>query len=562
MELAVLMLIGGILETCSVSLVLPFVNAVMSPDQVMGKPYAIAICEILHIDSAGNFLVFLSVILAALYIFKNIYLLIEYSIQYRFVYGNMFAMQKKILKSFIGRPYEWFLSVDSGEVMRVVNGDTTNAFNLLITLLMLFTEMIVSAMLVITIFVIVPFVTIFVAFILIAMVAGINYLIKPSMRKAALLNQKSSSGMNKWLLQSIQGIKEIKVLGKENFFQDNYDRFGQNYIYTLRKSQTLNLVPRFLIEAISMSVLFLAVAVMILDGQDIQEAIPTLTAIIMAAFRLLPSVNRISSSLANVSYNEPMLDKMIENLNYIKSDWEDNPLTEKKRSEGTELTCKSGITLTDITYGYPDSAFDVLCNVGMQINKGESVGIIGASGAGKSTVVDIIMGLLQPQSGQIQADGIPITESNIDGWRRQIGYIPQTIFMLDDSIRANIAFGENEDGVCDEDVWDALRKASLDDFVRNLPDGLETKIGERGVRLSGGQRQRIGIARALYRDPDILILDEATSALDIDTESEIMESIHRLQGEKTMIIIAHRLSTIESCDHIYRIENSKILKER
>lgn len=559
-QLAILMIIGGLLETCSVSLMLPFMDVVMNPDKVMAKWYVKKICVVLNLHSAKDFIVFLAVILAVLYIIKNGYLIFQYHIQSRFVYGNMFAMQRKLLESIIRRPYEYFLELNSGEIMRIVNTDTVNAFSLLMTLLSLFTELVVSLMLVASIFIMTPVLTVSIAVLLIVLVLIINFFIKPVLRKAGEDLQKSSAGMNKWLLQSVQGIKELKVMNREKFFENNYNVYGQSYIRSLRWNQTLSQLPRFLIEGISMAAMFIAVAVLIYNGTELETVIPVLTAVAMAAIRLLPSVNRISLALTQVTYNEPMLDKMVENLEGMENDEKIVPgdYVEAETSVGI---LKKQLEFENVSYHYPNAEEDVLTDSSMKIYKGESIGIVGVSGAGKTTAVDIILGLLQPQKGKVKIDGVDI-RLDLRGWLRQVGYIPQMIFMLDDTIRANVVFGEPEDIVSEDDVWRSLKEAALDEFVRSLPDGLDTEIGERGMRLSGGQKQRIGIARALYRNPEILIFDEATSALDNDTESAIMESINNLQGKKTMIIIAHRLSTIESCAHVFRVENRAIVRER
>ncbi len=559
-QLAILMIIGGLLETCSVSLMLPFMDVVMNPDKIMAKWYVKKICEVLNLHSTKDFIVFLAVILAILYIVKNGYLMFQYHIQSRFVYGNMFAMQRKLLETIIRRPYEYFLELNSGEIMRIVNTDTVNAFSLLMTMLSLFTELVVSLMLVASIFIMTPVLTVSIAVLLIALVLIINFFIKPVLRQAGVDLQNSSAGMNKWLLQSVQGIKELKVMNREEFFENNYNAYGQMYIRSLRWNQTLSQFPRFLIEGICMAAMFIAVAVLIYNGTELETVIPILTAVAMAAIRLLPSVNRISSALAQVTYNEPMLDKMIENLEDMEKVEKIMP-EDSMEAETSVGVLKKQLEFEDISYHYPNTGEDVLTDSSMKIYKGESIGIVGASGAGKTTAVDIILGLLQPQKGKVKTDGVDI-RLDLQGWLGQIGYIPQMIFMLDDTIRANVAFGEPEDAVSEDDVWRSLKEAALDDFVRSLPDGLDTEIGERGMRLSGGQKQRIGIARALYRNPEILIFDEATSALDNDTESAIMESINNLQGKKTMIIIAHRLSTIESCDHVFRVENRGIVMEK
>lgn len=566
-ELAILMIIGGLLEMCSVSLVLPFMNAAMNPESAMDKWYVRWLCGKLHLQSGRSFLVAVAAALAVMYVIKNVYLLAEFNIQYRFVYGNMFAMQQRLLRNFMDRPYEFFLKVNSGEIIQIVNSDTPAAFNLLTTVLNLFTELVVSGMLAVTVFFIAPKATLGIAVLMGALLVTINRAIKPLMQAAGRDNQKAGANLNKWLLQSIHGIKELKVTGREDYFQSNYDKYGAVYVSTLRKNQVFNIMPRFFIEAVSMSSMFVLVAVMIYRGSDLETIIPVLSAVAMAAIRLLPSVNRISASLANMAYYESRLDKLMENLESIGGSaavLKEGLGCQYSETEqnGNHVPCLQNVLkFHRITYGYPDSDGKVLLDASMTIHKGESIGIIGMSGAGKTTSVDILLGLLQPEEGQVLADGVDIRR-DIKKWMSQIGYIPQMIFLLDDSIRANVAFGIQEDEVPDKRVWRALEEASLADFVRSLPHGLDTQIGERGVRLSGGQRQRIGIARALYRNPEILIFDEATSALDYETENAIMDSIHSLHGQKTMVIIAHRYTTIEGCDHVYQAEDKKMIMKK
>lgn len=565
-QLAFLMLIAGFLEMCSVSLVLPFISMMTDPAETMEKWYVRAICRIFRIESMQAFLFFMAILLAVIFVVKNMYLLFQNYIQNRFVLNNQLEMQRKLLENFINRPYEYFLQVSSGEVMRVIQSDTVSAFGLLSTLLSFFSELVVTIILVVTIFVITPGITVCIAVVLLLVLLLVIRVIRPHMYRYGIVNQQTSAGMNKWLLQSIQGIKELKMMRKEAFFQKNYLKYGKK---AAQSSQMVNLLsdsPRFLLEAVSMGTMFLIVAFYIFQGNEIEKIVPILSAVAMAALRLLPAVNRISKTMALVSFNEPMLDKMIENLKSV-SGKEDISLgmdfaTAGKQESKREITdFRQKVEFSHISYRYPNTETDILSEAEMTIKRGESIGIVGASGAGKSTAVDILTGLLDPQKGEVLVDGISIQRDK-PGWISQIGYIPQSIFMLDDTIKANIAFGEDPELVDDSEIWEALREASLDEFVRSLPKELDTEIGERGVRLSGGQRQRIGIARALYRRPEVLVFDEATSALDNQTEAAIMESIANLKGRKTMIIIAHRLTTIEGCDHVYRVDEHKILRER
>ena len=557
LELAVLMFLGGCLETFSVSLIMPFMT-VMNPEEMMGKWYIQWLCRLFGLRTANSFLVAFSLALALLYLVKNAYLLFELNIQNRFVFGNRFRTQRMLLEVFIHRPYEFFLGVNSGEVLRIINNDTTNTFGLLTTLLSFFTETIVSGMMIVAIFLLSPRVTLLIGGMMLGLLIVITAIIRPILRRAARENQEAGTGMGKWLLQSIQGIKEIKVMGKEDYFVQNYNTYGQRFVYTSRRYQTVSIMPRFFIEGISLGATFFVLAMLLYRGTPFSRIVPLMSTVALAAIRLLPSVNRISGALAQIAYNEPMLDKTIENLRVVKTAGTEGAGERPARRIGN---VKRQIELSDIVYHYPDTRERVLDGANMVVRCGESVGVVGASGAGKTTAIDIILGLLCPQEGKVLVDGVDIRE-DYPGWLAQIAYIPQSIFMLDDSIRANIAFGESAGPAEEGRVWAALEEASLAEFVRSLPEGLETQVGERGMRLSGGQRQRIGIARALYRDPGVLIFDEATSALDNETEASIMESIHSLHGRRTMIIIAHRLSTIEDCDHIYRVEQGKIVQAR
>lgn len=556
-ELSVLMVLGAVLEMVSVTLIMPFMEAVLDPRKVMDNRYVANLTQSMGIRSYRTFLVFLALLLALIFIVKNAFLLFNLNIQNRFVYNNQFATQRKILHDLLQRPYEFFLSIDSGEVLRVITNDTAMTFSLLTHVLMFFSEMTVSTVLIITIFVMSPFVTIAMATVLLVVVLLIMNTVRPFLESASIENQGAYASMNKWLLQSIQGIKELKIMEKEEFFEDEYNKSGMMYVKMNRRTTTLSQMPRFIIEATAMSSFLVTIAFLIYKGMDLVKVIPILSAIAMAAIRLLPSVNRISTCMSAMASYEPYLDKMIENLRGV-SFYSKNTCRPKKN---VIRRLKESFGFSDICYKYPSGNNYVLKDATIEIIKGQSIGIVGASGAGKTTAIDILLGLLEPQSGRVIVDGIDIV-IDWEGWLSQVGYIPQSIFILDGSIRDNIAFGISGDLVDDKAVWKALEEAALFDFVKSLPDGLDTELGERGVRLSGGQRQRIGIARALYANPSVIFFDEATSALDSETEAAIMESINSLQGTKTLVIIAHRLSTVEKCDHIYRVENGSVVREK
>lgn len=576
--IVIMMLIGGVLETCSVTLIIPLVTAMTQPNIIQTNQYARWICDSFHIHSTNQFAVLMIISLAIIFIGKNLFLLWEYYFQYKFVFYNRYKIQKKILTAYLNRPYEFYLDASSAEIIRVITSDVSISFSLLTTLLNFFTELIVSIALIITI-IAVDFTMAFMIVMLLSSVLLIIYLIvKPILRKKGIQYQFNAAMVYKWVLQSISGIKELKVAMKEDYFLEQFGKYGKGVNETERQVAILSNIPKLAIEAVSMSGMLLIIAIFILMGHQLTSMLPQLSAFVMAAVRLLPSAYRISSGLNIASYQEPMLDKMIESLNELNQ-WQqvtDIPQNDdnqckaivlgnihKKyynRSDNKVAILNKKIRLAHITYVYPNSDQEVLTDVSMDIPLGKSIGIIGASGAGKTTVVDILLGLLKPRRGQVLFDGVDI-QHDYKKWLTQIAYIPQMIYMLDDSIRVNVAFGLLKTEIDDDKVWKALEEAQLDSFVRSLPDGLDTTIGERGIRISGGQRQRIGIARALYINPEILIFDEATSALDNETEAAIMESINHLHGKKTMVIIAHRLTTIKSCDIVYRVENGTITIE-
>ena len=563
-QLVLVMIVGGFLEMLSVSLVLPLIEVILKPQEAMPNTYISNILMSFGLNTSKSFLVILAFSMAILYIVKNVYLMLEYYCQYRFVFGNMFSLQRQLLSAFLNRPYEYYLSVESGEIIRVIGDDVMQSFVLLMDILSFFTELIVSLSLTVTVFIISPIITIGMACLLLLLVVLINIVLRPRLKEAGKSYQSSLAKMNMWLIQSIQGIKEIRVMGREEYFQKQFDKYGKDRVTALQKKNLLSIMPKYVIEAISMSVLFACIGIVTYHDGLLVGLIPTFSAIAMALLRLLPSISRMSNGLAGISYYEPMLDRLIVDLEDVKKTADESVQKNIRNNEKSESIINHSmhdIELKNVVFRYPGSDSYVLDNAEMKISIGESIGIVGTTGAGKTTVVDIILGLLYPEKGGVYVDGINI-QQDLSGWISQIGYIPQMIFMLDDTIRANVAFGVGADEIAEDKVWIALREAALEDFVRGLPEGLDTKIGERGIRLSGGQRQRIGIARALYLDAPILIFDEATSALDNETEKVIMESINQLKNNRTIIIIAHRLTTIKNCDHVFRVSEGQIVRER
>ncbi len=556
--LVVMMLIGAVLETLGVSLILPVMNIILEDNAVEKHAYLKWIVDTFHIEGTRNLTVFVMIALIGAFVVKNLFLFLQQKATLKFVYTNQFATSRRMMINFMQRPYEYYLNADTTVIQRNITSDVNNIYALILSCLQLISEMIVFVCLVAILLSQDAMMTITIAVLLVLVLLVIKFFIKPVMVQAGKDNQDYYSGLYKWIYESVMGIKEIKVAAKENYFINGYADCGAGYVNAVQKYNLYNSTPRLLIETIAIAGMIGYMLVVMASGTSLTDLLPQLTVLAAAAARLLPSANRINNYLTSIAYFEPFLDNVSENLqseihdekiNYNSADY-------RGKTQITKLPVTKTIRMEDITYKYPGTDKLILDKATMEIPVGKSVGIVGASGAGKTTIVDVLLGLLKPEGGRILADGVDVN-TNYTGWLRNIGYIPQTIFMTDSTIRKNVAFGVPDDEIDDTKVWQALKEAALDEFVKELPEGLDTEIGERGIRLSGGQRQRIGIARALFEDPEVLVLDEATSALDNDTEAAIMDSINRLHGRKTLVIIAHRLQTIEKCDMIYNIGDGK-----
>ena len=434
-----------------------------------------------------------------------------------------------------------------------------NMYALILALLQMMSDGVVSLFIITYCFLTNGTMTILLAGVMVLLMLCVKAVLKPIMYKAGKDNQDYYSGLFKWISQTVQGIKEVKIAGKEQYFVEEYKKCGQGYVNAVQKYSLYNNIPKLLIETVCVATMVGYMIYMVVSGVPTENMLTVFSTLAAAAFVLLPCVNRINNQINSIAYFEPFFMGVSDNL----QDEIDDAKVDMTfaTDEDEKLPVKEAIELRDITYAYPETDKLIFDHAGLTVPVGASVGIVGTTGAGKSTVVDILLGLLELRTGEVLADGRDIKQ-NYRKWLKNVGYIPQMIFMLDDTIRKNVAFGVPDDKIDEKRVWEVLREAQLDEFIKTLPDGLETRIGERGIRLSGGQRQRISIARALYNDPEVLILDEATSALDNDTEAAIMESINRLHGRKTLVIIAHRLQTIEKCDIVYRVENGKATLER
>lgn len=559
----VLMLIGGVLESAGVTMAIPVLSVVIDSTSVQTNKYMHAVYVAFDMKSPTQFAVLAMIGLVLAFVLKNAFLFLLTKVELKFVYTNQFATSRRMMINFMQRPYEYYLSAETAVIQRNITSDVNNMYALILNMLQLASECIVFGFLVLLLLFVDAKMIITIAVLLIVVLMIIKFVLKPIMIKAGEENQDYYSGLFKWIEQSVTGIKEIKIANREPYFINEYAKCGEGYVNAVQKYNIYNAAPRMLIETVCVAGLVIYMMIQMLNGAAVSAMLPQLTVFGLAAMRLLPSANRINNYQTGISYFEPFFMGVTDNLqNEIHDESVDYDAETYTKVEKVEkLPVKNVIEMKDIVYHYPDSDINIFDHANMTIPVGKSVGIVGTSGAGKTTIVNIMLGLLDVESGSILADGVEVRD-NYRRWLKNIGYIPQNIFMIDSSIRKNVAFGIPDDEIDDDKVWAALKEAQLDDYVRSLPEGLDTGIGERGIRLSGGQRQRIGIARALFEDPEVLVLDEATSALDNETEAAIMDSINRLHGRKTLIIIAHRLQTIEKCDMVYRVENGVVCKER
>jgi ABC-type bacteriocin/lantibiotic exporter with double-glycine peptidase domain len=551
--LLVAVVIGSFFELLGVTVFMPFINIITDSTSIQRTWYLKWAYDLFHFHSAKQFLVALSVGIIFVYIIKNVYLVLEKNYIFKFSYGTQMKLSTKLLNTYMKEPYTFHLNKNIATLQRSLYEDTSRFMQVILYALELVSELAVCFVLVIYLMIVSKSITIIVLGLLAVCVGLFLLLTRKYSRKLGQDNQRYEGKIFQWMNQSIGGIKEIKILGRESFFTEQFQGYFRKFSRGLQVARTISILPKYTVEAVAMSGLLLAIVVKLIFGEaDMQYYIPQLSVFAVAAMRLMPSVGRINEHVTNMLYAYPSVDLIYHDLSEIEE------YVEKQDKEVKEdWTLQRNIRVENVTYCYPDAEEPVIDGANLTVEKGKTVAFIGASGAGKTTMVDVILGLLTPQKGVVMADGINVHEKP-KTFHSQVGYIPQVIYLSDDTIRNNIAFGVKEAEIDEQAIRAAVEKAQLTEFIDSLPNGLDTIVGDRGVRLSGGQRQRIGIARALYHDPEILVLDEATSALDNDTEAAVMEAIEHLQGTKTMIIIAHRLTTIRNVDVIYEVGGGKV----
>lgn len=557
--LIVILIVEALFELAGVVSVYPFIALVLNPDMINSNVGLRWLYDLSGCKSDISFFTLIAGLIVLLYVAKNAFNAFASYTRLGFVYSTRREIGVRLMRSFMLEPYNFFLENNSSNLMRCIGDDVVLYFDMVLQCLYFISDgllmLVFGAYLLYTDWLLtVVCVTVMALFVFI--------FVKWNKRKIAIYGQKTqeaSGFMTKWLQQAFGGAKEIKILHREDFFVDNYEKYCATSNKMNQKFSYLNAIPHMVLECFCVAAILGVITVRINLGAEVQAFVPTMAVFAMALFRMFPRVSRINGSMNSVIFSFPFMESIYNAVKSMDEREKNNKKIEEQMGNNKNLTFNSEILLNNVHFSYPTSEEEILTDISFEIKKGQAIGLVGPSGAGKSTLVDIILGVLVPQEGYVLCDGVDI-QSHIRDWSGYVGYIPQSIFLSDDSIRNNIAFGLLESEQDEQRINAAIEQAQLKEFIDSLPEGIDTKIGERGVRLSGGQRQRIGIARALYNNPEILVLDEATSALDNETEKAVMESVDSLLGHKTMVIIAHRITTVKNCDVIYRVNNRTVEK--
>ena len=556
--LLLMILIMALLDMLGVASIMPFIAVMSNPELVETNFILKTMFEYLSdfgIETNQQFLFFLGISVFLLLVVSLTFKAVTLYAQVRFIQMREYSISKRLVEGYLHQPFSWFLNRHSAEIGKTILSEVSKVVSKgLGPMINLIAQCAVTVAIITLLILVDPKLTLIVSLIL-----GVAYWIVYRLTRSFITRKgkqslKFNEGKFTAVSEAFGAAKEIKVGGLEQTF---IKRFSDPAILLAQdnaKVTVIGLLPRYVLEAITFGGMMLVVIYLIAQSGTFINAVPILALYAFAGYRLMPALQQIYSNIVSLRYATPSLDSVIDDLKSLQPY---NPSI----SQDT-LQLKKNITLNHINYSYPNSSRTALNNINFSIQARSTVGLVGATGSGKTTTVDIILGLLIPQKGTLEVDDKVIDKNNLKAWQRSIGYVPQQIFLSDDSIAANIAFGTNLKDINQEAVEYAAKMANLHEFVINeLPSKYQTTVGERGIRLSGGQRQRIGIARALYHNPQILILDEATSALDNLTERAVMEAVHKLRKNITIIMIAHRLSTVKNCDNILLMEKGEVKEQ-
>ena len=543
----ILILIGTILETLSVGLMIPVLSVIASDERKISLFF-------LTIEPSFNKtqLIQLAVgFMLAVYVVKNVFLAVSTWIQRGFLTRVTSRIAARMLEVYIRQPYAFHLRKNSSSLIRNTQDAQLIVAGGIEPMLTILTEGLIALALFSVLVAIEPLGTICVIGVLLGATFVFQRFFDQKLQRWGTLRQIQKGAIIQTIQQGLGAVKDVQVLGREDWFVDEHRERQALDANLLRRINTVQAIPRLWLEVMAIAGLVGLVVIMLATGKEIDRIIPTVGLFAATSFKVLPSINKLVNSRQTLKVSRSTIETIHHDL--------DLPVAMSRSTVNSGFQFKS-VVVEHLDFKYEQSESLVLSSINLKILSGEAVGFVGQSGSGKSTLIDIMLGLLHPQSGSVFING-QLIEDVKQSWQKAIGYIPQTIFLMDDSLRRNIAIGIADKEIDELAITEALKSAQLEEFVASLPDGLDTVVGERGVRLSGGQRQRIGIARALYHRPSVLVLDEATSSLDTETEHGVMQAVQALQGDKTVIIVAHRLSTVEYCDRLYRLDAGRIVDE-
>jgi ATP-binding cassette, subfamily B, bacterial PglK len=550
--------IMALLDTIGVVSILPFVAVLTNPSLVDTNLILNSIflaSSILGIENNQQFLFFLGGLVFITLVVSLLFKILTTYVQTQFIYMQEYNIGKRLVEGYLCQPYNWFLNRNSANFGTTILSEVNQIIETGIRpLTELIAKGMISIILIIVLFVADPKLALIVGLTLGGSYWLVFYSIKVYIEKIGKIRFENNQKRFLTISEAFGAIKEVKVSGLEKFYINFFSNSAQKYSKSITAANFISQVPRFILEIIVFGGIMLMILYLMKQTGSFNNSLPMISLYVFAGYRLMPALQQIYVSVTTISYIGPSLDKLFEDINKLKS-------IELNQDQGF-LPFNKTITLKDVNYNYPNTSRTTLKNVNLSIFAKTTVGLIGTTGSGKTTMVDIILGLLEAQTGTLEIDGQIITRQNSRAWQRSIGYVPQHIYLSDNTIADNIALGIDSKNINLEALEKASKIANLHDFVVNeLPEKYQTIVGERGVRLSGGQRQRIGIARALYNNPNVLILDEATSALDNQTEQAVMDAINNLGKNITIILIAHRLSTVKKCDKVFLLEGGKLKKE-
>jgi ABC-type multidrug transport system fused ATPase/permease subunit len=545
-------------QAFGVASIFPFINVVMNPDIVEQNKWLSLLYNQGHFTSINSFILFLGIIVFLIIIFSGTISAITTWAKTRFTLGKNHSLSLRLLTVYLNQPYEYFLQKNSSELSKNILSEITQLTS---QLLMALFDILINGLMIAVMVTMLFMVNIAVTMGAIIFLGGsygiINYFVKNKLKEIGQGRLEANRGRFRMVNEALSSIKTTKIMGIESYFLNNYSNYSGKFARYNVFASVVGEIPRYLLEAVAFGGIVFFVILMIARERKVVEFIPLLSLYAFAAYRTIPALNRLFNSTATVYYNIAIVDKIYEDMIEIAPS---KTLLPKPNATNPELLFNKTIKLQNIRFSYKDSSFEVINNIELTIPKNSVIGFAGPTGCGKTTLVDIILGLLKPQKGEIIIDDTEIDNDNITSWQRKIGYVPQEIYLSDDTILKNIAFGVQDKDISYEQVQYAAQIAAIDNFIeKELSQKYDTVIGERGIRLSGGERQRIGLARALYRNPEVLVLDEATSSLDGTTEEYVLKAIHSAAQSRTVIMIAHRLNTLKDCDQIYILEKGIII---